>query len=131
MIGPETAARWLLASLTVGLILGVLYGFLRPLRPKHTALSDLIFVLAAFYGWIFVGFQVCGGDIRFGCAAAMAAGGLLWEMTAGRLLRPLFRKFWGIISKIAVFSSVPGKYFCKKPKNYANCYWHPGKNGLQ
>ena len=87
MMAPEIAARWLLSALAVGAALGLLYGFLRPLRPKFTTAADLMFVLAAFCGWAYVGFGVCGGDLRFGCTAAMAAGGFGWELWPGRLLR--------------------------------------------
>ena len=111
MIAPIDAAYRLLWSLGVGAALGCFYGFLRPLRPKLTALADLIFVAAAFYGWLYIGFGICGGDLRFGCTAAMAAGGFAWEMTVGRWLRPVFRGFWQFLAKTTAFFLLPLKIF--------------------
>ena len=56
----------------VGAGLGLVYGFLRPLRPRLTHLCDLLFVLAAFWGWIYVGFGICLGDVNMACTMAMA-----------------------------------------------------------
>jgi hypothetical protein len=111
MIAPMDAAHRLLWSLAVGVALGFFYGFLRPLRPKLTALADLIFVAAAFYGWLYIGFGVCGGDLRFGCTVAMGAGGVAWEIMLGRWLQPVFRGFWHILSKTAAFFLLPLKIF--------------------
>ena len=72
MIGPEIAARWLLWSLAIGAAVGLFYAFLRPAPEKLRQLWDLLFVCAAFYGWLYLGFGICGGDLRFGCTAAMA-----------------------------------------------------------
>jgi YihY family inner membrane protein len=55
------AACWL-----IGLGLGVFYCFLRPLRPKFTALADGIFVTGALVGWTYAAFYFCRGDLRMG-----------------------------------------------------------------
>ena len=100
MTAPETAAARLMTACLLGLALGLWYGFLRPLRPKHTVLSDGLFILGAVWAWLYVSFAVCSGDLRLGYGAGLAVGALLWEMTAGRLLRRPFSVFWGKISRI-------------------------------
>ena len=56
MISPALAAQRFLISLLAGAVLGVYYGFLRPLRPKHTVLSDLLFLPGAFYTLLYIAF---------------------------------------------------------------------------
>ena len=115
--------RFLLTCLT-GVHLGILYGFLRPLRPRYTILSDLLFLPALAAAFLHVGFGVCGGDLRLGCFLGLAAGGIVWEQTMGRLLRPVFTCFWKSIGSILDFLRIPAKKFSKKRKN-------PGKTPCQ
>ena len=78
MTPTQSAQHFLLATL-MGLGLGLIYGFLRPLRPKHTHLSDFLFVIVLFWVWLQLNFGVCYGDIRLGgvdFGAAFATG--LW-----------------------------------------------------
>lgn len=91
----------------IGGALGVYYGFLRPLRPRHTVLSDLLFLPALGYGWLYLSFAICRGDIRLGYTAGLLVGALVWESTVGRLLRPVFRWFWWLISKIWGIITMP------------------------
>lgn len=100
MNGPALDGRRFLWACGIGLILGMYYGFLRPLRPKHTLLSDALFMPALFYAWLYLGFAICRGDLRLGYCLGLLAGGLVWEWTVGRLLRPVFRGFWRVISTI-------------------------------
>ena len=78
-----TAARFLSAA-GVGLLLGLWYGFLRPLRPRFTALADGAFLLGAFRSWLEVAFRICGGDLRLGYFLGMILGGILWDRLPGR-----------------------------------------------
>lgn len=94
MTAPAIAARALAASLAAGGALGALYGFLRPLRPRLTALADLIFVAAALLAWLQVTFGHFAGDCRPGCILVILAGIMVWEATVGRLLQPIFAAFW-------------------------------------
>lgn len=94
MTAPAVAARYLLAALGIGGALGAFYDFLRPLRPRRTVLADLVFVGASFWLWLVHTFAICGGNSRPGCVGTMVIGGLLWEYTLGRPLRPLFALFW-------------------------------------
>ena len=75
MTAPSLAARYFCLACLLGAQLGILYGFLRPLRPGFAALADGIFVLAMFRTWLTLGFQICGGDLRLGYTAGLAAGG--------------------------------------------------------
>ena len=75
MMTPSVAGARTLAALILGAGLGFLYGFLRPLRPKHTWLADSLFVLAALAGWVYLAFGICQGDPRLGQWIAVIAGG--------------------------------------------------------
>ena len=61
---PGTAAYRLVCALALGAALGLFYGFLRPLRPKYTVLADGVFLLGAFWVWLYYNFDICQGDIR-------------------------------------------------------------------
>ena len=100
MTAPAQALRCLLWALALGAGLGVVYGFLRPMRPRLTHLADLLFVLAAFYAWLYLSFAICRGQIRLAGTFGLAAGCIAWESTLGRLLRPVFFGFWRPIGKI-------------------------------
>ena len=80
---PALAAQRFGAALLLGATLGIFYGFLRPLRPRFTWLSDTLFVLACFWAWLVLSFGVCLGDLRIGYTAGIGLGCLLWEATAG------------------------------------------------
>jgi len=111
---PAEAARLFLLALLMGAGLGVVYGFLRPLRPRLTALSDFLFAVALFWVWIFHSFYFCRGDIRMGNAVGILLGALIWDNTAGRLFRPVFRHFWALLGKVFGFFLRPVKFFIKK-----------------
>mgnify|MGYP003311179540 CR=1 FL=1 len=109
MTAPAVAAVRFCMSGAVGAGLGCFYGFWRPLRQKSCWLPDLIFVMAAFACWLYVGFGICKGDLRIAYYAGMAMGGFGWEMTAGRLLRPVFFGFWKGIGKCWSTLTLPFK----------------------
>ena len=123
LTGPALdAARFLYACLLGG-GLGLYYGFLRPLRPRHTVLSDLLFLPAVGWAWLYLGFAICRGDIRLGYCSGLFIGALLWEQTAGRCLRPVFFGFWGVVSRIwGKFSSLPKKFLKKMRKIIKNVF---------
>ena len=72
MTPPELAAGYLLWSAGLGLILGVVYAFLAPLRKKLLSLADGIFVLTTFCLWIYFSFAICCGSLRVGYWAGFA-----------------------------------------------------------
>ena len=94
MTAPDLAARRFALSCLLGCVLGVIYGFLRPLRRRFPVLGDLLFLPAVFWLWLEVSFRICRGDLRLGYSFGLAAGCFLWEATAGRLLRPVFEGIW-------------------------------------
>jgi hypothetical protein len=94
MTAPALAARRFLLALAVGAGLGVVYGFLRPPRRRFTQIFDGIFVLVTLWAWVYLSFGLCKGELRFGYTMGMLLGAVLWEMTAGHLLRPVFAGFW-------------------------------------
>ena len=93
MTSPAVAAGQFGWSCLLGLLLGVWYGLLRPLRPRHTAWADGAFVLGAAWAWLYLGFGICGGDLRLGNCAGLALGAVAWETTLGKSLR------WGGFSE--------------------------------
>ena len=119
MTGPALDARRFGIACLMGAALGIYYGFLRPLRPKHTALSDLLFIPAAGYSWLYLGFAVCRGDIRLSYCMGLLVGATAWEMTVGRWLRPVLYGFWGALSKIFHKIFRIFEKFFKKIKKFA------------
>lgn len=107
---PELAARQFALACLVGVGLGLVYGFLRPLRRKFEILGDLLFVAALFWGWLYWGFGICGGDYPGPGLLGLGLGGTVWEATAGRLLRPAFSFFWESLGKMFQSALWP----CKK-----------------
>ena len=73
---PALALQRFGAGCLLGVGLGLWYCFLRPLRPKHTALSDLLFLLGLGWAWLYLAFPVCDGDLRAGYSAALGVGWL-------------------------------------------------------
>ena len=74
MIPPALSLQRFGAGCLLGVGLGVLYGFLRPLRPKHTLFSDFVFLLGLGWAWLYLALAVCGGDLRPGYSFGLAAG---------------------------------------------------------
>ncbi|MBQ7801679.1 MAG: hypothetical protein IJ375_05080 [Oscillospiraceae bacterium] len=109
MTAPALAAERFALACLLGLPLGALYGFLRPLRPRRGTLADLLFVAAAAAAWLYLSFGICQGDLRLGYSAGLAAGGFCWEWTAGQLLRPVFSMFWQTIGRFWALLTLPAK----------------------
>lgn len=103
-------------GLLLGAGLGLFYGFLRDFRPRW--LGDLLFVTALFWIWIYLGFGLCGGDLRLAYSACLLAGIFLWEGTFGRFLRPVFSTFWKGVSRAFLWIWLPYKKFWKKAGNF-------------
>ena len=100
MTGPALDGRRFLIACLIGLGLGLIYGFLRPLRRNRPVLSDLLFLPFLGYAWLYLGFAICRGDLRLGYCAGLFVGAVLWEWTVGRLLRPVFDLFWRVVFRV-------------------------------
>ena len=123
MTAPGAAAGRFLSACLLGVGLGVVYAFLRPPRQKHPHLSDTLFLLALFPAWIYLGFGICGGDLRLGYTAGLFLGTWAGAATLGRLLQPLFCFLW----KILTFPLHLLKKFFKKMKKIAKKLLASGK----
>lgn len=114
MNGPAQDGRRFLMACLLGLGLGLVYGFLRPLRQRCPVLADILFLPVMGYGWLYLGFAVCRGDLRLGYCAGLPIGGIFWELTIGRLLRSVFDLFWkGIFRVFNGTFRILGKIFKK------------------
>ena len=82
MTPPALALQRFGAACLLGVGLGLWYDFLRPLRPRNTALSDLVFLAVTGWVWLFLALRVCSGDLRVGYSAGRAVGGLMGYLTA-------------------------------------------------
>ena len=100
MMTPEIAAVRFLRGVVLGLFRGAWYGFLRPLGRRRQTLADLLFLCGVFPVWLYLSFAVCQGDLHLGYLASLPLGGILFDSTLGRLLRPVWDKFWGVIGWI-------------------------------
>lgn len=114
MSTPQQAARQALIALLVGCACGLLHGFLRPVGRKHPHLADLVFGAGLLWAWLYVGFAVCAGDLRLGYTGALFAGTVLWELSFGRLLRPLFTGIWRFFARLFRFAASPFVKTAKK-----------------
>ena len=84
-MNPAEGIRFFGAALVIGAVLGLCYGLLRPFRPRW--LGDFIFVCLAFYGFLYLSFAVCRGDIRLGYTFGLLIGGIAFDCTLGRVIR--------------------------------------------
>ena len=94
MTAPILAAGRFCAACLIGMLLGAWYDFLRPIRQRLTALADAIFLLGLWAGWLYLGFAICHGDLRFGYTAGLGLGFLLFKKCLSRLFLPIFAWFW-------------------------------------
>ena len=127
MTVPAQAALRFLWGLAVGAILGVCYDFLRPLRRRHHAPADTVFVLAAFLAWVWYSFQICAGDIRLGGTASLGLGMLLWLGTLSGVFRKVFYWFWLVIFQILSVFTLPFAKIFQKIQLFAKKVFAYGK----
>ncbi len=96
MTPPQIAAERYLWGVALGLIPGLLYGFLRPLGRRRRALADVSFLIGAFPVWLYFSFAVCQGDLHLGYLSSLFLGGILFDCTAGRLFCLIWEGFWNL-----------------------------------
>lgn len=131
MTGPALDGWRFLWACGIGLVLGMYYGFLRPLRPRHTIVSDVLFLPALAYGWLYLGFAICRGDLRIGYCLGILLGIVAWELTVGKLLRPVFAGVWRGISRIYRGLGRLFRRIFEKIKKITKKYLQYRKNRLQ
>lgn len=129
MSTPAQALLCLGWSCLFGAGLGMVYGFLRPVRPR--ALADVLFLICLGWAGIYLGFGICQGDLRLGYAAGLLVGGVAWDLTMGRLLRPVWQGFWGIFARGMGAIRFLMQKILKKVKKMKNFSLHMKKNRLQ
>ncbi|MBE6974908.1 MAG: hypothetical protein E7436_05405 [Ruminococcaceae bacterium] len=133
MTAPALAAARFAAAFLLGAALGPVYDFLRPLRPRLTALADLLFLMPATGAWLYLNFAVCRGDIRLGYVLGIPLGLILWEKTLSFLFRPIFSIFWLPGKKILQFFRKISKKLFASAKKWVTIYWtkneHQTKEG--
>ena len=131
MTGPALDGWRFLWACGIGLVLGMYYGFLRPLRPRHAVVSDVLFLPVLAYGWLYLGFAICRGDLRIGYCLGILLGIVAWELTIGRLLRPVFAGVWRGISRICRVLGRIFQSFFQKIQKITKKYLQYRKNRLQ
>lgn len=127
MTVPSDAAFRILWGLSTGVILGVCYDFLRPLRRRRHAPADIVFLLAAVWCWTWYSFQICAGDIRLGGTASLGIGMLLWMGTASVLVRKVFYWFWLAIFQIFHLLTLPFRKIFQKIRHFSKKVFASGK----
>ena len=115
-MSPVLQLGW---GLALGGGLGLLYDFLRPLRRRHNAPADFVFVSVLLPLWIYYSFGLCGGQIRFANLGTLTAGFFLWMLTLSRLTSPLFFFLWGRLFALFRLLFLPLKKIFKK--NWTFC----------
>lgn len=114
MTVPGEAALRFLWGLALGVLMGVVYEFLQPLRRRRNAPADLLFVGIFLWTWVWYSFRICAGDIRLGGTAALGLGTVLLITVLGKPLRRLFFPFWRGIFHIFTWILAPVKKIFRK-----------------
>jgi hypothetical protein len=127
MIKPALAWTRFLLALPAGFLLGLVYGFLRPLGRKYPRVADFLFLLCLFWIWLYHTFALCAGDFRFPYFAALFLGFLPADVLLGRPMYPLFALFWKTTGKLYAFVTLAAK----KILDFLKKMFASGENGLQ
>ena len=112
-------------ALLLGGVLGIVYDFLQPLKPRW--FSDLLFVGALFYLWVQLVFGLCGGDLRFAYSATLILGAGLWHWLFGVWILPVFSLFWRGLFRIFRLILLPFKKTWEKMRKIQNFLFATGK----
>ena len=114
-MNPPAEAAWrFLPALLLGCGLGLLFGFLRPLKRRF--FPDLLFFAATMWAWVLLSFGICLGDLRPVYTLTLLAGIFLWDRSFGRWLNPVFSSFWKGFFLVFAKISFPLKNFSAKCK---------------
>ena len=131
MIPPALAAQRFVPAVLLGLALGLLWGFLQPVRKKLPLLIDLIFLIPLVQAWLYLSFGICLGDLRPIYTLTLLLSAVLWDQSLGRWLSPVFTGFWGGIFRFLVWvSGFWKKIFCKCKDFGKKCFASGKKRGI-
>ncbi len=92
-------SRFLTACL-LGVGLGVLYDLLSCLPRALRHLWDGLFIIGLFAFGIYLGFGVCGGDLRPVYSAGLFIGAAAWHYSLGRWFRQLILGIFRVIARL-------------------------------
>lgn len=106
---PALALARFSRGLILGAQLGILYGFLRPMRRRSAAGADALFLAGTFAAWLQLSFGICGSDIRPGITATLFLGCWGWDRVFGRITAPAYDAFWALTGRIGAVCSLPLK----------------------
>lgn len=95
-MNPAIGFARLLWAIGLGFGLGLGFDIVRPIRPRF--LGDLLFLILLGWIWLYFTFGICLGDLRMGYILGAALGVFLWGKGPGRLLRPIFARFWYLLA---------------------------------
>ncbi len=127
MISPAAGAWRLICAFLLGIILGIGNEFLRPLRKKHLITADLLLCLTMLVLWIELACGVCGADPRAWDTGVFFLGAAVGAFPLGKLLRPVFRWFWGSIRRIISLVLYPFRKFSKILRKFSKFLYATGK----
>ena len=113
-------------ALLLGCCLGIVWGFLRPVRPRW--LSDLFFLGALWWVWVYLIFGLCGADPRLAYTLTLLGGCFLWDFAFGSTLQPLFSGFWQGFFRFFDTISTPIRFLCKKLRVFGKFLFAMGYN---
>ena len=102
-------SRFLTACL-LGVGLGILYDLLLCLPRALRHLADALFITGLFAFGIYLGFGVCGGDLRPVYSVGLFIGAMGWHYSLGKFLR---RLVLAVFRVLAHFFSIIFKPFEK------------------
>ena len=91
-------SRFLTACL-LGVGLGLFYDLLSCLPRALRHLGDALFVIGLFAFGIYLGFGVCGGDLRPVYSMGLFIGAIAWHYTLGGLFRRLVLGFSRVLAR--------------------------------
>lgn len=93
---PGVALTRFVWSVMFGMVLGLGFDFVRPIRPRFV--GDLLFLALLGWVWLQLTFGICLGDLRLGYLFGLGTGAILWGLGPGRLTSSIFRHFWRLLA---------------------------------
>lgn len=115
----------------LGAALGPGTDLVRPLLRRFPVTAQLLISLQIAACWLYGGFAVCDGDLRYGYLLSGALGYLLWRWAVRDAFAALSRRFFREIRRLGRGITGPFRLILKKFTNLQKISLHSGKNRLQ